>query len=180
MQGNRRILVGVILGAHGVRGDVRVRSYTADPKSLFMFKTIADESGKRVFALKRKGATKNDFIASIVDVKDKDSADALRGTKLFVERAALPKARKSEYYEVDLVGLKVLTVEGKPLGEVQALHDYGAGPFLEIQPKKGASFMLPFNDVYVPEIDLDGGALTVFVPEGWLNAESKPEKGKSA
>lgn len=179
MQGDRKILVGVILGAHGVRGDVRVRSFTSDPKSLFKFKAVTDESGKRVVALKHKGAAKGDFIVSLADVKDKDAADALRGTKLFVERAALPKTRKREYYEVDLVGIKVLTVEGKTLGEVQALHDYGAGPFLEINPSKGQSFMLPFNDVFVPDVDLESDIITAFIPEGWLSEEPKPKKGKS-
>jgi 16S rRNA processing protein RimM len=177
MNGERKIQVGVILGAHGVQGEVRLRSFTAEPESLFAFKTLTDESGKREFKPKRKGLVKGDFIASLKGVTDRNASEALRGVKLFVDRSALPKAGEDEYYEADLIGLAAKGEDGKSYGKVLALHDFGAGAFLEIQPSKGASFMLPFNDDFVPEVDVAAGCLTVVVPDEWLAAE-KPEKDK--
>jgi 16S rRNA processing protein RimM len=92
----------------------------------------------------------------------------LRGTKLYVARVGLPPAKKNEYYEADLIGLETRGADGKNVGKVLALHDYGAGAFLEIKPANGASFMLPFNDAFVPNVDLERGLLSVIVPEGWL------------
>ncbi|MDD5586306.1 MAG: ribosome maturation factor RimM [Alphaproteobacteria bacterium] len=177
MKKEAKIQVGAILGAHGVQGEVRLRSFTTDPEAIFAFKKLSGEDGKQAFEPKRKGAMKGDFIVSLKGVTDRNGAEALRGTKLFVARSALPKAGKNEYYEADLAGLAARGEDGKSCGTVLALHDYGAGAFLEIQPLSGASFMLPFTDDYVPEVDLAAGCLTVVVPEGWLAAE-KPEGKK--
>ncbi len=163
----KRILIGTVLGPHGVKGDVRVRSFTQEPQALFAFKAVTDESGARSFELKRKGAAKGDFIVAVDGIKDRNAAEALKGLRLFVAREALPKTKKREYYEAELIGLKVADEGGKGLGDVIALHDYGGGPFLEIKPAKGASFMLPFNDTFVPVVDVREGRVTVVVPEGW-------------
>lgn len=175
----KNLHVATILSAHGVRGDVRVRSLTDDPLSLFKYKPVTDESGAHVFALKRKGAAKDCFIVSIDGVEDRDAAEALRGTKLFVERSVLPKARRGEYYEADLIGLAAVDKGGQTCGVVQAMHDYGAGVFLEIQPVAGASFMLPFRGAFVPEVDLESNRIVVDIPDGWLDngAQTKhPER----
>jgi 16S rRNA processing protein RimM len=204
MTQRRKILVGKILGAHGVKGDVRVRSFTEKPETLFAFKSLTDASGRAV-VLKRKGAVKGDFFASVEvrendppsaktkdlpkskskfsllppqggkesslvgsRVTDRDQAEELKGTELFIERSALPPVKKYQYYEADLVGLSAHGEGGKACGKVVAVHNYGAGTFLEIQPVKGRSFMLPFNDGFVPVVDVQGGCLTVVVPDGWV------------
>ena len=175
MEQNRKILVGVILGAHGVQGAVRLRSLSAEPESIFAFKVLTDESGDRKFALKLKGAMKDYFVVSLNGVTDREGAEALRGTRLFVTRSALPPAGAHEYYEADLIGLKADGKDGKSYGTVKALHDYGAGAFLEIQPVKGSSFMLPFTDACAPEVDVAAGHITVAVPDGWLEKEKPAE-----
>lgn len=162
--------IATLLGAHGVRGQVRVRSLTEEPEALFTFTKVVDEQG-RAFDLKRKGLGKDCFIVALKGVETRNEAEALRGVKLYVERKALPPLGKREYYAADLVGLEAREANGKKTGEVVALHDYGAGAFLEIKPAKGASFMLPFNDTFVPEVDAKNGRVKVVVPEGWIGTK---------
>jgi len=176
MKPDRKIEVGVILGAHGVQGAVRLRSFTEDPEAIFRYKGISDEKGERTFSFRRKGAAKGVLIATLQGVIDRNSAESLRGTKLFVNRSALPPLKKREYYETDMIGLSAEGKDGRIYGKVIALHDYGAGAFLEIKPEKGASFMLPFNDDFVPDLDLKTGRLTAVMPSGWLT--EKPARDK--
>ena len=167
MSSDRKILVGVISGAHGVKGLVRLKSFTAEPEAIGSYKPLSDENGKREFAIKIISATNSHFIVEIKGVKDRDEAEALRGTKLFVERTALPKLKKREFYESDLVGLTAQDAKGKNRGKVIAVHNYGGGPFLEIEPPEGKAFMLPFSDACVPEVDMKEGHITIAPPEGW-------------
>ena len=180
MNKDRLICVGVVLGAHGVRGEVRLRSFTADPDSIFKYKPLLDETGQQEFALRQKVVMKGYFIASLKGVTDRDHAESLRGLRLFVAREALPPVKRHEYYEADLVGLKAQTEDKKDVGSVIAVHNYGAGTFLEIQPVKGKSFMLPFTDIYVPRVDVAKGHLTVFVPNGWVEEEKPKAKKKKS
>lgn len=163
----------MILSAHGVRGLVRLRSFTEDSSSIFDFKDVTDETGKRNFALNVKSTAKDFYIAEVKGVKNKEEADALRGTKLYVPRSALPKTKKTEYYEVDLMGLKATDAAGKDYGSLLAVHNYGGGPFLEIGKDKKTSFMLPFTDACVPAVDIKAGEVTIEVPEGWLDKKAK-------
>lgn len=178
MKPNRKIQIGLILGAHGVKGALRLRSLTTDPEAIFSYKKISDESGKRIFKFKRKGTVRSNFIVSLDGITDRNSAEALRGTKLFINRKDLPHTKEHEHYEADLVGLIAIGEKGKKYGKVTALHDHGAGAFLEIKPSGKPSFMLPFNDVFVPEIDYKKGCLRVFVPEGWISSKDTPLKKK--
>jgi 16S rRNA processing protein RimM len=178
MKAERKILVGVILGAHGVQGAVRLRSFAAEPESLFAFKVLTGEDGTRAFAPKLKGVMKDHFIASLKGVTDRSAAEALKGVKLFVDRSALPETSPHEYYEADLIGFAARDENKKDIGKVEAVHDFGAGAFVEIRPAKGASFMLPFNGDYVPDVDMKNGCLTVVVPDGWRESGKPPVKGK--
>ncbi|MBV8060566.1 MAG: 16S rRNA processing protein RimM, partial [Alphaproteobacteria bacterium] len=99
---------------------------------------------------------------------------ALRGTRLYVDRDALPEVDDGQYYHADLVGLTAMDSAGKPYGRVMAVHDYGAGVFLEIGTNKKDSFMLPFKDAQVPEVDLAAGRVVIAVPDGWLD-KRQPE-----
>lgn len=163
----------MIAGAHGIRGQVRLRSFTDNPESIFDYQPLKDEAGERVFKLKPAGINKDLFIAVIDGVKDRTQAEALRGTKLFFERQKLPKAKKGEYYEADLIGLAVQDDHGKTYGKILAVHNYGAGPFLEIGSTKKDSFMLPFTNTCVPVVDMAAGAVAINLPDGWLDKEEE-------
>ncbi len=179
MDQNRKICVGMIMGAHGVRGLIRLRSFTEDPETIREFKALTDESGERSFAFRIKSTAKDFFIAEIDGLKNKEEADALGRTKLYVPRTALPKTKKTEYYEADLLGLKVQDGKGQSFGSVMGVHNYGGGPFLEIGNSKIDSFMLPFTNALVPEVDVKAGLVTIAPPEGWMK-EEKPEESAEA
>jgi 16S rRNA processing protein RimM len=162
--GKARVLVGVIAAAHGVRGLVRVKSFTAHPKSVASYGELSDESGERRFHLALQGQVKEGVIAKIEGVADRDAAEALKGTKLYVAREALPEiAADDEFYQADLVGLRVEARDGKPLGRVKAVLNFGAGDLLEIEGE-GVSLMLPFTKRVVPLVDLPGGRLVADPP----------------
>jgi 16S rRNA processing protein RimM len=164
---SRKICVGQFAGAHGVRGLVKLRSFTEIPETLFDYTPVTTEDGARTFKLTFKSAAKDTFIAQVEGINNKEDADALRGDKLYIARDILPKTRKGEYYEVDLLGLMALDPAGKTYGKVLAVHNHGAGTFLEIGTSKTDSFMLPFKNDFVPEQDFDDGKITILVPEGW-------------
>lgn len=168
--GSKQICVGRILGAHGVAGAVRVRSLTDNPEDLFAYAPLTDEAGTRVFVLSRKNAMKDHFIATVEGLATREAALALQGQKLFVARENMPALATTAYYVADLVGLEARDDEtGTLLGRVEAAHDYGAGLFLEIKPKDKPSFMLPFQDAFVPKVNLADGFLTARVPEGFTS-----------
>lgn len=169
MSSERKILIGVISGAHGVKGLVHLKSFTEEPEAIFSYKPLTDEDGEREFALKIKSTTNTHFIVEVKGVKTRDEAEALRGTKLFVTRASLPKLKKREFYEADLVGLKARDAKGKDCGDVIAVHNYGGGPFLEIAPVQGKAFMLPFTKTCVPEVDVEEKYIVIAPPEGWAS-----------
>lgn len=175
MASDRKICVGLIAGAHGVRGLVRLRSFTNDPKAVTSYGALTDESGERKFIVRLKDMMKDHFTASVAGVTNRAAAEELRGTRLYVARSKMPKTGKREYYASDLLGLAARDAGGTEIGTVLGVHDHGAGAFLEIGHTRKDSFMLPFTDAYVPEVDAESGFVTVAVPEGWRNAE-KPAK----
>jgi 16S rRNA processing protein RimM len=167
MAPDRKICVGIITGAHGVRGLVRLRSFTEEPEAIGSYGALTDETGKRTFAIKLQSAAKDYFIALISDVTSKEEADTLRGTELYAARSMLPKTRKQEYYEADLIGLIAQDKKGAACGTVLAVHNHGAGTFLEIGQNKRDSFMLPFTDTCVPEVDTKDGHIVIEPPGDW-------------
>lgn len=155
--------MGVIGRAHGVRGLVRVHSYTADPTDLPDYGPFTDERG-RVFTLRWSGegvaelSELRDGVA--FKVADRTAVEKLVNTKLFVDRDRLPAAEDDEFYLADLVGLAAVSPDGVALGAVAAVHDYGAGVSLEI----GRHFV-PFNRACVPVVDIAGGRIVVALPD---------------
>ena len=175
MNGRPRVCLGVITGAHGVRGQVRVRSFTDEPAAVAAYGPVEDEAGALRFRLAVTGRAKDELVARIDGVADRDAAEALRGTRLFVERAALPPpADPDEFYQADLVGLSAETVDGQALGRVVAVHEFGAGPLIEIVPDGGRALLVPFTRAVVPAIDLATGRMVVAPPEGLLGAGDEP------
>ncbi|MDP9128621.1 MAG: ribosome maturation factor RimM [Pseudomonadota bacterium] len=177
---DRKICVGMFTGAHGVKGLVRLRSFTEVPSAIFDYGPLSDEDGERSFAIKLRDTAQDHFIVMAEGILDKDAADDVRGLKLYVARSALPQPGKQEYYADDLIGLEARDGAGNSFGKVLALHDHGAGSFLEIGRSKKDSFMLPFKAPFVPEVRLRDGFLLLEVPEGWLQKEKLAVKEKSA
>ena len=160
-----RICVGAIAGAHGVKGLVKIKSFTEEPDGVAAYGPLSDEAGEREFTLALTGRAKGLIIARIDGVEDRNMAEALRGTRLYVERAALPPTAEEAYYHTDLIGLEAVGMDGAPVGEVKALYNYGAGDVIEIQRRDKDLLLLPFTKAAVPEVDLEGGRLVVREPE---------------
>jgi 16S rRNA processing protein RimM len=166
-----RVLVGAIAGAHGVRGQVRIKSFTDDPAGVAAYGPVSDESGQRRFALIVTGAAKGGVIARIDGVLDRTAADALRGLRLYVPRTALPPPSAGEYYRADLIGLSAELSDGTRYGRVADVQDYGAGDLLEIARLDGTTELLPFTDRIVPAVDVAAGRVVIEPPD---YVESRP------
>jgi 16S rRNA processing protein RimM len=164
---DRRIQLGVIGRAHGVRGLVKITSHTANPADLTAYGPLSDAEG-RVYALswKADGVAEVSRIIDGVAVKvtHRAQAEKLTNTRLFVDRAALPPADDDEYYLTDLIGLTVVDATERALGTVSVVHDYGAGASFEIVGA-GASLLVPFTAACVPTVDLAAGRLVVVMPD---------------
>jgi 16S rRNA processing protein RimM len=163
----KTVLLGVIIGAQGIRGEVKVKAFTGDPEAIGDYGPLHDANG-RSFRLKVHRLAKGDVVvASIKGVGDRNAAEALKGTELHVARDALPQAEDGEFYYTDLVGLRALTTTGQELGTVSAVHNFGGGDMLEVKTASGRSAMVPFTDDAVPEVDIAGGRVLV-EPAFWL------------
>ena len=163
-----RVCLGVVTGAHGVRGLVKIKSFTEVPEDLTAYGDLTDESSLRRFSVTVTGKAKDALLARIAGVEDREAAQALRGTKLMVERAALPAIEEPEtFYYADLVGLAVEDPAGRLLGRVKAVMNHGAGDLLEIEPAPEvgrATLLVPFTKAAVPRVDLEAGRLVVEPP----------------
>jgi 16S rRNA processing protein RimM len=157
--------VGQIAGAHGVRGLVRVRSFTEEPEALTAYGPLTDESGRRGFRLELLSRQKGHWLARIDGVGDRNAAEALRNTRLYVERAALPPTGEDEFYHADLLGLPAERPDGTPLGTVRAIHDFGAGDVIELTGPDGRPLTVPFTREAVPVVDPARGRLVVEPPD---------------
>lgn len=155
----KRVMVGEIGRPHGVRGLVRLRAFTEDPAAIAAYSPLTDESGTRRFAITLKGGD----IAAIEGVTDRDAAQRLTGTKLFVERDRLPPPAEEEFYLTDLIGLIAVTEGGENLGAIRAVEDHGAGAFLVVEGQ-GREHLLPFTKAVVPVVDIAGGRVIVVPP----------------
>ena len=161
---DRLVLVARVSGAFGVRGEVRLRSFTEDPMALVRFRELKTAEGAPGLTLTSGRPFKDGLIARANQVATKEQADGLRGLELYAPRSALPAAAEDEFYLADLVGLKAQGPDGAPLGEVKSVQNYGAGDLLEVQPERGSSWLVAFTLESVPEIDLDGGRVVVVRP----------------
>jgi 16S rRNA processing protein RimM len=161
-----RICVAEIGGAHGIGGEVKLKSFTADPMALKGYSPLESEDGTTRFAIEALRPGKSHLIAQLRGILYRSAAERLAGVKLFVPRACLPPVATDEFYHADLVGLRAITAEGAEIGTVMAVHDFGAGAILELQlAQSDATLMLPFTATCVPEVDLARGRIMVVPPE---------------
>lgn len=157
-----RICVAQIGAAHGIRGEVRLRSFTEDPMAVTSYGPLQSEDGTRRFEIEALRPSKDHFVARLKGVSDRNAAEALTNLKLYVSREKLPPAAEGEFYHADLVGLAAVTPDGASLGTVTAIHNFGAGDVIEIKPESGGETLLvPFTDTTVPEIDIAAGRMVV-------------------
>ncbi|MBK8176157.1 MAG: 16S rRNA processing protein RimM [Rhodospirillales bacterium] len=165
--GDTRVCIGEITAAHGVRGELCVRSFAAEPADFVAYGPLETETGDRLLHLRIVGQKKAGFIVRAAGIEDRTLAEALRGEKLFVRRARLPALSADEFYHADLVGLAAEVDDAAANGGVQvhgrvaAVHDFGAGPILEITFDDGPSMLVPFNREAVPVVDIDAGCIVV-------------------
>ena len=159
------ILVARVAGAFGVKGEVRLTAYTADPMALLDYKNLKREDGSTGLTVLSGRPAKGGFVGRVAEVETREQAEALRGLQLFVPRESLPEPDEDEFYLTDLIGLVVVSPDGEPLGRVKSVQDFGAGDLLEIQPAQGATWYLPFTKEAVPEVRLAEGKLVGVAPE---------------
>ena len=167
-----RVLLGVVAAPHGIRGLVRIKSFTEDPMSLGAYGPLSDESGRKEYRVEPLSAARGAVLARIEGVADRTAAEALRGLRLYVERERLPETGEREWYEADLIGLAAVGTDGRDWGKVIAFHDFGAGSVMEVS----GGAMLPFTDAVVPEIDVPGGKVVVDPPAGLLAGGAEKEE----
>lgn len=165
-EGERRVLLGHIAGAHGIRGAVLVRSYTAEPEAIAGYGPLEDEAGGRCYVLHVEGATAKGLICRVEGIGDRTQAEALKGVALYVRRDRLPPPGAGEYYHADLIGLQAATKAGAPLGTVIAVLNYGAGDILEVRPAgETRTVLYPMTEAVVLGVDLAKGMIVLAPPE---------------
>lgn len=165
MTETKRILIGEIATAHGIKGFVKLRSFVDDATLLTGDNVFTSETGDKTIVIALKNPLKGDWVAGVEGVSDRNGAELLRGTKLFVERDMLPETDDGEYYVEDLKGMKVVDKDGKNLGTVLSIENFGASDLIDIKPESGDSFYLPFTDDIVLEVDFEALVITVEMPE---------------
>jgi len=161
-----KIRVARIGAAHGVRGEVKLWPFTQDPQAVAGYGALETEDGARRFEIESLRPAKDHLVARIVGIGDRDAAEKLRNTDLFVPRDRLPPIEEPDtFYHADLVGLDAVTADGAQVGTVHALHNFGAGDIIEIMPLGGGEpMMLPFDETTVPKIDLAAKQIVIVPP----------------
>jgi 16S rRNA processing protein RimM len=163
---NDRVLLGEIGAAQGLKGEVRLRSYTQDPTAIARYGALDDEHGRKI-EIESLRVTPKALIARIKGVTTREGAEALANTKLYVARNRLPERDEEEWYHADLIGLTVVNAGGAPIGTVIAVQNFGAGDLIEIKPSAGGpTVLVPFTRNAVPEVDVEGGRLVLVPPQG--------------
>ena len=167
-----RICVGAIAGSFGVTGEVRLKSFCAEPEAIETYGPLSSEDGRTEWDVKISRPIKNGFAARLSGVRSKEAADALRGTRLYAPRERLPALPDDEFYHADLIGLTVYDTGGAELGRVKAVLNHGAGDLLEIVVKgENQPILLPFTLANVPTVDLSAGKIIADLPDGLIEKE---------
>jgi len=159
------ILLAAIVGAHGLKGEVRVKTFTATPGNLGAYGPLHAKDGRLFTLAAQRAAGDGECVAAFKEIADRSAAEMLKGTELFVAREALPQPEAEEFYHADLVGLAAEDALGHHIGKVAAIHNYGASDVLVIARDDGDEILIAFTRENVPEINVTSGRLVVAVPE---------------
>lgn len=161
------ICVGAIAGSFGVKGEVRLKSFCADPEAIASYGPLFTENGAQSFKVSLTRPVANGIGARLSGVTTKEQADALKGTSLYVSREKLPSLGDDEFYHADLIGLEVRDTGGALIGKVAAVHNHGATDLLEVNgPELKEPLLIPFTRAIVPTVDLTAGRVIADLPEG--------------
>jgi 16S rRNA processing protein RimM len=158
------ICVARIGAPHGVRGAVKLWSFTEDPLAVTAYGPLRTKDGVRQFEVTHARQAKGYLVATLKGVASRDEAERLNGLELYVAREKLPATEHDEYYHADLIGLTAVSTADAPLGHVVAIHNFGAGDIIEIAPPHGATMLLPFTNAVVPVVDLANGRVVIDLP----------------
>jgi len=159
------ICVARIGAAHGVRGAVKLWTFTEDPLAVKRYGPLLTKDGARQFEVTHAREAKGHLVATLKGVSTREQAERLNGIELYIAREKLPATSEDEYYHADLIGLAAVTAANEPLGRVIAIHNFGAGDVIEIAPPHGATMLLPFTNAVVPIVDLGGGRVVIDLPD---------------
>jgi 16S rRNA processing protein RimM len=159
-----QVCVARIGAAHGVRGAVKLWTFTEDPFAVTRYGPLATKDGARSFEVAQAREGKGHLVATFNGVTTRNEAERLNGIELYVAREKLPATDEDEYYHADLIGLAAVTTANEPLGRVIAIHNFGAGDIIEIAPPSGATMLLPFSNIVVPTVDIAGGRVVIELP----------------
>jgi 16S rRNA processing protein RimM len=162
-----RICVGRIGAAHGIKGEVKLWSFTADPAAVADYGPLESPDGTLRFEIEALRPAKDHLVARLSGVRDRDAAERLTNVDLYVPRDRLPAPAAEEFYHADLIGLRAEDRDGIALATIVGIHDFGAGDLLELRPPGAANTVLmPFNDTTVPVVDIAGGRIVIDPPQG--------------
>ncbi len=178
--GASRVCLGVVIGAHGVRGLVRVKPFTAEPQAVAAYGPVETKDGARRFRIETAGMAKDAVICKLEGVSDRDKAEALRGTELYVDRARLPEMDEEEdgFYYADLIGLQAVGLDGHVYGRVVGVENFGASDLIEIErPEGGPTVLVPFTDENVPSVEIEAGHLVLDPPDGLFDESGLSQDG---
>ncbi len=159
-----QVCVARIGAPHGVRGAVKLWTFTEDPFAVTRYGPLATGDGTRSFEVAHAREGKGHLVATLKGVTTRNEAERLNGIELYVAREKLPATDEDEYYHADLIGLAAVSAVDEPLGKVIAVHNFGAGDIIEIAPPKGATLLLPFTNAVVPTVDIAGGRVVIELP----------------
>jgi 16S rRNA processing protein RimM len=159
-----QICVARIGAAHGVRGAVRLWTFTEDPMAVMQYGPLATKDGKRQFEVATAREAKTHLVATLKGIATREEAERINGIELYIPRDRLPATDPGEYYHADLIGLAAVDATGALIGQVIAIHNFGAGDIIEIAPPQGSTMLLPFTDAVVPTVDLAAGRVVIELP----------------
>jgi 16S rRNA processing protein RimM len=159
------ICVARIGAAHGVRGAVKLWTFTEDPLAVQHYGPLMTKDGARQFEVTHAREAKDHLVATLKGIATREDAERLNGVELYIARDKLPETDEGEYYHTDLIGLAAVTAADAPIGRVIAIHNFGAGDIIEIAPPHGSTLLLPFTNAVVPTVDIAGGRVVIELPE---------------
>ena len=160
-----QICIARIGAAHGVRGAVKLWTFTEDPLAVKAYGPLLTKDGTRSFEVATAREAKGHLVATLKGIATREDAERLNGLELYIARDRLPATDDDEYYHADLIGLAAVNAAGEPIGRVIAIHNFGAGDIIEIAPPHGATMLLPFTNAVVPTVDIPGGRVMIELPE---------------
>jgi 16S rRNA processing protein RimM len=159
------ICIARIGAAHGVRGAVKLWTFTEDPLAVKAYGPLLTKDGARSFEIATAREAKGHLVATLKGIATREDAERLNGLELYVAREKLPATDEDEYYHADLIGLAAVNAASEPIGRVTAIHNFGAGDIIEIAPAHGATMLLPFTNAVVPSVDLAAGRVVIELPD---------------